>query len=32
VAAELTRAHGGELTAASTEGHGTQMTLTLPRA
>jgi two-component system sensor histidine kinase BaeS len=32
VAAELTRAHGGELTAASTEGHGTQMTLTLPLA
>jgi signal transduction histidine kinase len=32
VAAELTRAHGGELTAASTEGHGTQMTLTLPQA
>jgi signal transduction histidine kinase len=32
VAAELAHAHGGELTAASTEGHGTQMTLTLPRA
>ncbi|HLI39246.1 MAG TPA: ATP-binding protein [Streptosporangiaceae bacterium] len=32
VAAELARAHGGELTAASTEGQGTQMTLTLPRA
>jgi signal transduction histidine kinase len=32
IAAELTRAHGGELTAASTEGQGTQMTLTLPRA
>jgi two-component system sensor histidine kinase BaeS len=30
IAAELTRAHGGELTAASTEGHGTRMTLTLP--
>ena len=32
VAAELARAHGGELTAASSEGHGTQMTLTLPQA
>jgi len=32
VAAELARAHGGELTAASTAGLGTQMTLTLPRA
>ena len=32
VAAELARAHGGELTATSTEGHGTQVTLTLPRA
>jgi two-component system, OmpR family, sensor histidine kinase BaeS len=32
IAAELTRAHGGDLTAASTEGQGTQMTLTLPRA
>ncbi|MGN6793047.1 MAG: ATP-binding protein [Streptosporangiaceae bacterium] len=31
VAAELARAHGGELTATSTEGIGTQMTLTLPR-
>jgi signal transduction histidine kinase len=31
-AAELARAHGGELTAASTEGQETQMTLTLPRA
>jgi signal transduction histidine kinase len=31
VAAELARAHGGELRAASTEGVGTQMTLTLPR-
>jgi signal transduction histidine kinase len=32
IAAGLTRAHGGELTAASTEGMGTEMTLTLPRA
>jgi two-component system, OmpR family, sensor histidine kinase BaeS len=32
VAAELARAHGGELNAASTVGLGTQMTLTLPRA
>jgi signal transduction histidine kinase len=32
LAAGLARAHGGELTAASTEGKGTQMTLTLPRA
>jgi len=32
VAAELARAHGGELTAASNGGTGTQMTLTLPRA
>jgi len=32
IAAELTRAHGGQLTAASQPGHGTQMTLTLPRA
>jgi signal transduction histidine kinase len=32
VAAELARAHGGELTAASTEGQGTQITLTVPRA
>jgi len=32
VAAELTRAHGGELAAVSTEGRGTQMTLTLPQA
>jgi two-component system sensor histidine kinase BaeS len=31
VAAELARAHGGELTAASTEGEGTTMTLRLPR-
>jgi two-component system sensor histidine kinase BaeS len=32
VAAELTRAHSGRLTAASPPGHGTQMTLTLPAA
>jgi len=32
VAAELARAHGGHLTASSEPGHGTQMTLTLPRA
>jgi two-component system sensor histidine kinase BaeS len=32
LAAELARAHGGELTAASNAGRGTQMTLTLPRA
>jgi signal transduction histidine kinase len=32
VAAELARAHGGELTAASEVGRGTQMTLTLARA
>jgi two-component system sensor histidine kinase BaeS len=32
VAAELAQAHGGELTAASTEGQGTTMTLTVPRA
>jgi two-component system, OmpR family, sensor histidine kinase BaeS len=32
VAAGLARAHGGELTAASTEGRGTEMTLTLPAA
>jgi signal transduction histidine kinase len=30
VAAELARAHGGQLTAASTEGQGTTMTLRLP--
>jgi two-component system sensor histidine kinase BaeS len=30
VAAELTRAHGGQLTAASVPGQGTTMTLTLP--
>ncbi len=32
VAAELAGAHGGRLAADSTEGLGTQMTLTLPRA
>jgi two-component system sensor histidine kinase BaeS len=32
IAAELARAHGGRLTAESTEGQGTTMTLTLPRA
>ncbi len=32
VAAELTRAHGGSLTATSRPGEGTQMTLVLPRA
>ncbi len=32
IAAELARAHGGQLTAVSTEGQGTTMTLTLPRA
>ena len=32
VAAELARAHGGELSAASTQGEGTTMTLRLPRA
>jgi signal transduction histidine kinase len=32
VAAELAQAHGGQLTAASQPGQGTQMTLTLPRA
>jgi two-component system, OmpR family, sensor histidine kinase BaeS len=32
VAAELTRAHGGQITAASQSGEGTQMTLTLPMA
>jgi two-component system, OmpR family, sensor histidine kinase BaeS len=31
VAAELARAHDGQLTALSEVGHGTQMTLTLPR-
>lgn len=32
VAADLARAHGGQLTAASHPGHGTTMTLTLPGA
>ncbi len=32
VAAELAQAHGGQLTATSEPGHGTQMTLTLPAA
>jgi signal transduction histidine kinase len=32
VAAELAQAHGGQLTATSQPGQGTQMTLTLPRA
>ncbi len=32
VAAELTRAHGGRLTASSQPGEGTRMTLTLPGA
>ncbi len=32
VAAELTRAHGGQITAASQPGHGTEMTVSLPRA
>ena len=32
VAAELTRAHGGRLSAVSEPGRGTQMTLALPRA
>jgi two-component system, OmpR family, sensor histidine kinase BaeS len=32
IAAELTRAHGGTLTAASEPGHGTRMTLALPLA
>jgi two-component system, OmpR family, sensor histidine kinase BaeS len=31
IASELAQAHGGELTASSEPGHGTQMTLTLPR-
>lgn len=30
IAADLTRAHGGELTARSEPGHGTTLTLTLP--
>ncbi len=32
VAAELARAHGGQLSAASEQGRGTQITLTMPRA
>jgi two-component system, OmpR family, sensor histidine kinase BaeS len=32
VAAELARAHGGQLTASSEPGRGTEMRLTLPRA
>jgi len=32
VAAEVARAHGGSVTAASELGQGTQMTLTLPGA
>jgi len=32
VAAELAQAHGGNVTASSEPGHGTVMTLTLPRA
>jgi signal transduction histidine kinase len=32
IAAELTRAHGGQLSARSQQGQGTVMTLTLPRA
>jgi two-component system sensor histidine kinase BaeS len=32
VAAELARAHGGQLTASSQPGRGTEMTLTLPVA
>ncbi len=32
VAAELTRAHGGDLAASSEPGRGTEMTLTLPAA
>ena len=32
IAAELAQAHGGRLTANSQPGHGTQLTLTLPRA
>ena len=32
IAAEMARAHGGEVTASSEPGRGTRMTLTLPRA
>jgi two-component system sensor histidine kinase BaeS len=32
IAAELANAHDGQLNASSQEGHGTRMTLTLPRA
>ena len=32
IAAELTRAHGGRLTASSAPGRGTELTLTLPAA
>jgi len=32
IAAELAQAHGGQLTATSQPGHGTRLTLTLPRA
>jgi two-component system sensor histidine kinase BaeS len=32
VAAEMAHAHGGQVTAASQRGHGTQMTLSLPAA
>jgi len=32
VVAELVRAHGGTVTAASTLGHGTRLIVTLPRA
>jgi two-component system, OmpR family, phosphate regulon sensor histidine kinase PhoR len=32
VAAEMARAHGGQVAAASQRGHGTQMTLSLPAA
>jgi two-component system sensor histidine kinase BaeS len=32
IAAELAQAHGGQLTAASQPGQGTELTLTLPRA
>jgi two-component system sensor histidine kinase BaeS len=32
VAAQIARAHGGELSASSVPGHGTRLTLTLPRS